>query len=134
MIEVLKLMVEALQTYGDKHRETYLLAGAWDEEITKGDAAIRAGLKAIVDLESQEPVAWADMGTRDVDNDAGLSWTTGHFHTTPLYIHPPQRTWVGLTQSDFNEIYDLFANKVSSDFIFEKMYSTIEAKLKERNI
>jgi protein gp37 len=47
---------------------------------------------------------------------------------------PSQRTWQGLTQSDFNEIYDLFANKVSSDFIFEKMYSTIEAKLKERNI
>jgi len=49
------------------------------------------------------------------------------------YSAPPQRTWQGLTQSDFNEIYDLFANKVSSDFIFEKMYSTIEAKLKEKN-
>ncbi len=49
-------------------------------------------------------------------------------------VQQPQRTWQGLTQSDFNEIYDLFANKVSSDFIFEKMYSTIEAKLKERNI
>ena len=50
-----------------------------------------------------------------------------------LKSHPPQRTWQGLTQSDFNEIYDLFANKVSSDFIFEKMYSTIEAKLKQKN-
>jgi hypothetical protein len=56
--------------------------------------------KAIAELESQEPVAWADMGTRDVDNDAGLSWTTGHFHTTPLYTHPLQRTWVGLTHEE----------------------------------
>ena len=62
---------------------------------------------------------------------------TNDIHTcTPpqgIYYTPPQRTWQGLTQSDFNEIYDLFANKVSSDFIFEKMYSTIEAKLKQKN-
>ena len=57
MIEVLNQLVDALQTYGDKHRETYLLEGAWDGEITKGDAAIQAGKKAIADLENQEPVA-----------------------------------------------------------------------------
>jgi tRNA U54 and U55 pseudouridine synthase Pus10 len=54
MIEVIKQLVDALQTYGDKHRKTYLLGGAWDEEITKGDAAIQAGKKAIAKLESQE--------------------------------------------------------------------------------
>jgi hypothetical protein len=80
MIEVLKQALEAWQTsvYGsDKHHKAMLLA------MTKMN-------QAIAELESQEPVAWADMGTRDVDNDAGLSWTTGHFHTTPLYTHPPQ--------------------------------------------
>jgi hypothetical protein len=54
MIEVLKQMMDALETYGDKHRKTYLLEGAWDEEITKGDAAIQAGKQAIKELESQE--------------------------------------------------------------------------------
>jgi len=54
MIEVLKQLVDALETYGDKHRKTYLLEGAWDEEITKGDAAIQAGNKTIKELESQE--------------------------------------------------------------------------------
>jgi len=53
MIEVLNQLVDALQTYGDKHRETYLLEGAWNEEITKGDAAIQAGKQTIADLESQ---------------------------------------------------------------------------------
>jgi hypothetical protein len=54
MIEVIKQLVDALETYGDKHRKTYLLEGAWDEEITKGDAAIQAGKQAIAKLESQE--------------------------------------------------------------------------------
>jgi hypothetical protein len=54
MIEVIKQLVDALETYGDKHRKTYLLEGAWDGEITRGDAAIEAGKQAIKELESQE--------------------------------------------------------------------------------
>jgi hypothetical protein len=84
----------------------------------------------------QEPVALPCCGYRDASavkwnplNDVVQCHNCGQ-----TYTPSPQRTWQGLTQSDFNEIYDLFANKVSSDFIFEKMYSTIEAKLKERNI
>ena len=37
----------------------------------------------------QEPVAWADM--KVTDRDVGLSWTSGQFHTQPLYTTPPQR-------------------------------------------
>jgi len=110
--------------------------------------------QAIAELESQEPVAWMHImdNTEGIKANgagivsitqkrkhpfgkAGIDFSKSYLVTsTPLYTHPPQRTWQGLTQSDFNEIYDLFANKVSSDFIFEKMYSTIEAKLKERNL
>jgi hypothetical protein len=72
------------------------LGNSWTEPGTLQyeieQEAITAIKEAIAELENQQPVAWADMGTRDVDNDAGLSWTTGHFHTTPLYTHPPQRT------------------------------------------
>ena len=55
LLATMKQLVDALETYGDKHRKTYLLEGAWDEEITKGDAAIQAGKKVIAELESQEP-------------------------------------------------------------------------------
>jgi hypothetical protein len=91
--------VDALQTYGDKHRETYLLEGAWNEEITKGDAAIQAGLKAIAQLEFQKPVAWIDRDgylykkpPKDLDER--------HPPYTPLYTRPPQRTWIGLTDEE----------------------------------
>jgi len=130
-IEAMKQVLEAWQTsvYGsDKHHKAMLLA------MTKMN-------QAIANLESQEPVAWRTCvegiwftaGKKAVLHKELVS-INSNAEIEPLYILPPQRTWQGLTQSDFNEIYDLFANKVSSDFIFEKMYSTIEAKLKERNI
>ena len=41
--EVNQAMLEALKAYNLKHRMTYGLDGAWDEEITKGEAAIVKG-------------------------------------------------------------------------------------------
>jgi len=41
-IEAMKLALEALEMYGKRHRATYLLGGAWDEEITLGGKAITA--------------------------------------------------------------------------------------------
>jgi hypothetical protein len=116
MIEVLKQALEALEFHsaGDEI----------DEQI------ITSLRQAIAELESQEPVAWADMGTRDVDNDAGLSWTTGHFHTTPLYIHPPQRTWQGLTIDEREQIQQECFGKVPHHVAFAH---AVEAKLKEKN-
>jgi hypothetical protein len=63
---------------------------------------------------------------------------------TKLYTHPPQRTWVGLTdeeiQTTWSQLYcDINQMKVASNnrpqketvgFLFAKAY---EAKLKERN-
>jgi hypothetical protein len=86
--------------------------------------AITAIKQALAAPAVQEPVAWADMGTCDVDNDAGLSWTPGHFHTTPLYttLSAPQRTWVGLTDEELSQ-FDV-------DPIEAKL---MIAKLKEKN-
>jgi len=78
----------------------------------------------------QEPVAWADIGTRDVDNDAGLSWTHGHFHTTPLYTHPPQREWVGL---EWNDMVDVLNEANGKSMELWEMFKALEAKIKERN-
>jgi len=104
MIEVLKQALDALET---EVSIDWTNNDEFNASAEKMHDAIASLHQAIAELESQEPVAWADMGTRDVDNDAGLSWTTGHFHTTPLYIHPPQRTWQGLTN---DELTDLFYN------------------------
>jgi hypothetical protein len=87
MIEVLKQALDALET---EVSIDWTNNDEFNASAEKMHDAITSLRQAIAELESQEPVAWADMGTRDVDNDAGLSWTTGHFHTTPLYIHPPQ--------------------------------------------
>jgi hypothetical protein len=129
MIEVIKQLVEALQTYSDKHRKTYLLEGAWDEEITKGDAAIQAGNQAIAELENQEPVATV---TSETGADITMSW----WHEpalpmgTKLFTHPPQRTWVGLTDADFREIYETYPIVEEDPWDHER---AIEAKLKEKN-
>jgi len=87
--------------------------------------AIKAALEA-----KDEPVAWADMGTRDVDNDAGISWSSGHFHTTPLYTTPPQRTWVGLTDEEIEKHWKKQVGTVRPNYSFTR---AIEAKLKEKN-
>ena len=47
----------------------------------------------------------------------------------PLYMKPPQRTWVGLT---WEEIYECF--KITPDqYLPAQIYKRIEAKLKEKN-
>ena len=49
---------------------------------------------------------------------------------TPLYTHPPQRTWVGLTDEELSEIYNQTDWNVSVDWNYER---AIEDKLKEKN-
>ena len=53
-LNAIKLGLEALEAYGKRHRATYLLGGAWDEEITLGDKAITALKEALAQPE-QEP-------------------------------------------------------------------------------
>ena len=67
----------------------------------------------------QEPVAWwNDTGTHIDLNVSGRG--------TPLYTHPLQRTWVGLTYEEKREIR--YSHMNSAEFI-----EFIEAKLKEKN-
>ena len=59
-------------------------------------AAITAIKEALAQPE-QEPVAWwNDTGTHIDLNVSGRG--------TPLYTHPPQRTWVGLTDAEVQNI------------------------------
>jgi hypothetical protein len=86
MIEVLKQMVEALE---------WCHGG---EPIGTAEA-IEAGKQAIAKLESQEPVAWFryQQGSR-VYYDT-KKWDD----CVPLFTHPPQRTWVGLTEEEVQD-------------------------------
>jgi hypothetical protein len=133
MIEVIKQLVDALETYGDKHRKTYLLEGAWDEEITKGDVAIKAGKQAIAGLESQEAVAWVAEDVCEGQYIDGrprkIWWECEKGVGTAFYAHPPQRTWVGLAAED------RLTAKYMQDAPdgIEAVIDYIESKLKERN-
>jgi hypothetical protein len=76
------------------------------EEFDKNDESlpmellkpIAATLRAIAELESQEPVAWVNPSWIDPDT---RGWASDSFESIPiegwlsLYTHPPQRTEQG---------------------------------------
>ena len=47
----------------------------------------------------------------------------------PAYTQPPKRKWVGLTDDEFNELYDKYVPETCYALLIEK----VEAKLKEKN-
>lgn len=72
----------------------------------------------------QEPVAWITN-----NGDGWLRWhraKDNNSNSIPLYATPPQRTWIGLTDEEANELWE------STDSDWELMKRT-EAKLKEKN-
>jgi len=77
------------------------------------------------ELESQEPDYWLGYGLQ--------AHTEKPFdNATALYTHPPQRTWVGLTDEEIDYIYtgiEAVHDEVDSDVLCR----AIEAKLKEKN-
>jgi hypothetical protein len=79
----------------------------------------------------QEPVAWInEHGHIDCGLDAILD-PTGW---TPLYTHPPQRTWVGLTDEQITQVIKSMPRGIKgwmSDWDLYEFSKAIEAKLKE---
>jgi len=143
MIEVLKQMVEALET-----------AWTYDEDNADGYyfEAIQAGKQAIAELESQEPVAHCEAGPefcqqcykeslptygseevsklreviqsqakiiadyeKQIDEPAIYpeeAYEMG-LEAIAYYAHPPQRTWVGLTEDDLRTAFGkLYPNDI----------------------
>ena len=49
--------------------------------------------------------------------------------SNPKPFPPPQRTWIGLTDDEFNELYDRYVPLTCYALLIEK----VEAKLKEKN-
>jgi hypothetical protein len=112
--------------------------------------------KAIAELESQEPVAWMHImdNTEGIKANgagivsitqkrkhpfgkAGIDFSKSYLVTsTPLYTHPPQRTWVGLTDEEIyteSRSHEKWAKDGSEWFSRGSFARAIEAKLKEKN-
>ena len=78
------------------------------------------------EAEKQEPVAWGNKkGEFRIHKEANEDFKST---AIPFYIHPQQRTWVGLTDEEIDE-----ALKSCNTTDTYKYFRAIEAKLKEKN-
>ena len=86
----------------------------------------------------QEPVAWKETDEVEcpVCKDKGFPWPKCG-HITYLEPTPPQRTWVGLTDIEWSDLYEAHHDKYNlpkqgspDGMDYER---AIEAKLKEKN-
>ena len=100
------------------HKESLPTYGS--EEVSKLREVIQSQAKIIADYEKQidEPAIYPEEAY-----EMGLE-------AIAYYTHPPQCTWVGLTDEEHNEIV-LFA--VSGDWHDFEVINATEAKLKEKN-
>jgi len=127
----LKLVFDAL-----KQCTTYAFAGGLGLRATAHRDALVILEKAIADLKSQEPVAWRapnwsnlhrEYGYRDFDDPViDISNGKPSPYNEPLYTHPPQRTWVGLTDEERSQLVTLHHG-------WNEYAQAIEAKLKQKN-
>ena len=96
-----------------------------ESQIKKGEKAYqqhRAAITAIKEAlaqPEQEPVAWEQFYP-----DIGKPQLT--HPPQGIYYTPPQRTWVGLTDEEMQDLWDRYAHM--------EMMRAIEAKLKDKNI
>jgi len=74
---------------------------------------------------------WNAVGWFGYDTGVGAWFETnkGDDDSIPLYKEPPQREWVGLTDDEFNELYDKYVPESCYALLIEK----VEAKLKDKN-
>ena len=112
--ETLKMALEALEA-----DPLEMVADVDGHMVFLKDKAITAIKEALAQEQEQGPVAWwNDTGTHIDLNVSGRG--------APLYTHPLQRTWVGLTAKEKHEFR--YSHMTTADFIED-----IEAKLKQKN-
>jgi hypothetical protein len=139
--EALKLALEALENIKNDPFKFDLKNGI--------DKAITAIKEALAQPE-QEPVAWLltdkNINSLQVDSIQRLIDRLKHAHHTDLCVRingqdewfqadwlkhmvrasPPQRTWVGLTDEEYTELWGMKPDLLT-------FFRKIEAKLKEKN-
>ena len=123
--EALKL---ALSTLDEVRQETFRLIR--DGQTLYAEDKVWSTIISIKEVLAQEqkPVAWwNDTGTHIDLNVSGRG--------TPLYTHPLQRTWVGLTKEEIAE-FDTWHDHREEEVGWcnpSEIVAYIEAKLKEKN-
>jgi len=137
-------LIEAAITAGRQAIEQAEKKSVHESELMMNDHHYRQEF-----LVKQEPVAdkafekwWDEEGSTapkhrfDCEEHcyqiAKIAWSNGAYkacEATPQ----PQREWVWLTPADFDWLEQVFANKVSNNFVFADIVCVISAKLKERN-
>jgi hypothetical protein len=127
--EALRLALEVLKA-------AYVPADL-DKQRDKAIIAIKAALEA-----KDEPVAYINVEQRKLEWAKYMSWdtpTVANLQKIPLYTTPPQRTWIGLTDKEIEEIWkiamftDYGIGAELSNQPFVHYAKAIEAKLKEKN-
>ena len=121
MIEVLKQMQEALKEY---HYYTIDAGLPNQSMLNKGYAAYQAGLKAIAELESQEP--WCMK----------MNGCTAKCEDCPDEPPTPQRTWVDLTRTQIQDVYFEVLKEHRGGHQMEGQLAfgeALQAKIREKN-
>jgi hypothetical protein len=145
-IEAMKQALEALQ---DNKRSHYYCEDTWyscpkhedgcaneaegdecncgaDKANEQIDLAITALRQAIEQAEKQEPVCVAFIRQLvSIHEDGSETWKD-----EPIYISPPRKEWVGLTDEELFELWVKTPAETDNRFAFAR---AIEAKLKEKN-
>jgi hypothetical protein len=133
MIEVLKEALNALEISASAVDGYYIPVGK--NMIPEVEEAIKSLRQAIAELESQQPVATV---TSETGADITMSW----WHEpalpmgTKLFTHPPQRTWVGLTRTQIQDVYfevlkeHRGGHQIQGQIAFGE---ALQAKIKEKN-
>ena len=142
MIEVLKQALEALELVSTE----FVCDGAHHAKkdrhelgepcpiVERYEEAITSLRQAIAELESQEPVAHCTVRPLRGDESypkTEILWVKGKPIAGPLYTHPPQRTWVEVTDEEIKAVRHSFA--VGSIDDLHSFARAILNKSKEKN-
>lgn len=142
--EAMKLALEALNKLTDAAEGfsvsgVYFNEGVWEKEcLNTSYAAIKALKEALAKQEQGQPVGVLAVFD-DAESDLGWSYDiSANFEQhkrlreldgAKLYTTPQQRTWVGLTDIEIN---DLVHSHDDFDGLWE-FADAVESKLKEKN-
>jgi len=110
-IEAMKLALDALE---DTHYRI-IRAGLLDQDLLNRNFTVATALRERLAQPEQEPVAWMVWSENNVP---ALTFTkpADKYVFDALYTHPPQRTWVGLTNQEQLDIFAQSVAKKRSDY------------------
>ena len=141
--EALKLALEALEWINRVNAMEYEYQQKARESLNAIYEALAEQPAPVASPHEQEPVAWLQIGLPPLHGGDVIArttkptkWNPEWWRFEPLYTSPPaQRTWVGLTDEQFQAIKDSFFRQQGWDGEGWDLAlkEAIEAKLKEKN-